>query len=198
MEIVLIIGGVLIAAAIVAVFTVTGFIAAAYFGAPFVPTGRDNVMRMLALADVRPGERMADIGSGDGRILIAFARAGVEAHGFEINPMLVWWSRWCIARAGLAGKAFVHQGDYRNEDFSRYTVVTVFGISCIMRALGEKLARELPPGGRVVSNAFSIPGWRPAGSRGDIKLYGVPEAVGYDEGPSARPHCDDALGFPSS
>jgi Xaa-Pro aminopeptidase len=62
-------------------------------GAPFVLTGSRTVKTMTALANIQPGEKAADLGSGDGRILIAIARAGAEAHGYEINPFLVLWSR---------------------------------------------------------------------------------------------------------
>jgi len=178
MEIVVIIGGLVVGVSVLAALAATSFLVAAYFGAPFVATDRMNVMRMLALAEVRPGERMADIGSGDGRLLIAFARAGIESHGYEINPLLVWWSRLRISRAGFSGMASAHRADYRDEDLSGFDVVTVFGIDYMMPMLAEKLSRELRPGARVISNAFSMPGWTLIGRRGQVKLYGVPERAG--------------------
>ncbi|TSA46497.1 SAM-dependent methyltransferase, partial [bacterium] len=63
-------------------------------GALFVPTHRDKVKKIIELAHVQPGEKAVDLGSGDGRILIALAQAGADAHGFEINPLLIIWSRY--------------------------------------------------------------------------------------------------------
>jgi Protein-L-isoaspartate carboxylmethyltransferase len=80
-------------------------------GAPYIPTKREGVIKMLKLARVRPGCKALDIGSGDGRLVIALAQAGAEAHGCEINPVLVWWSRRKIKAAGLEGRAFIHCAD---------------------------------------------------------------------------------------
>jgi len=129
-------------------------------GAPFVPTKRATVDRMVAVAGVKPGDRALDIGSGDGRIVIALAKAGAEAHGIDNNPLLVWWSRWNIRKAGLSGRAFIHWGNFWHHDFSPYDVVTLFGITQIMRRLERKLEKELKPGSRVVSNSFQFPTWK--------------------------------------
>ncbi len=128
-------------------------------GAPFIPTKKEGVKKMLQCCDIKPGMKAADIGSGDGRILIAMAQAGAEAHGFEINPFLVWWSRRKIRQAGLEGKAFVHLQDLWRADFSAFDVVTLFGITHIMGRLEKKLRKELKPGARVVSMAFKFPNW---------------------------------------
>lgn len=131
-------------------------------GAPFIPTKRAGVEKVMKLARVRPGCRALDIGSGDGRLVIALARAGAEAHGCEINPCLVWWSHRKIRLAGLEGRAFVHRADLWKYDCSGYDIVTLFGVTHIMKRLGAKLDRELKPGARVVSVAFRFPGWEPA------------------------------------
>ena len=130
-------------------------------GAIYLPTSNRNVETMMALVKPRQGERAADLGSGDGRILIALAKAGAEAHGYEINPLLVWRSRVAIRRAGLNQKAFVHWRSFWKEDFSSFDLVAVYGITYIMKKLGEKLERELPSGARVISNIFHFPGWSP-------------------------------------
>ncbi len=129
-------------------------------GAPFVPTRHAAVARMVVLSAIRPGQKAADIGSGDGRIVIAMARAGAVAHGYEINPFLVWWSKYKIHKAGLSGRAFVHWGSFWKKNFSEFDVITVFGIKKIMKELGEKLRRELPRGARVVSYVFLFPDWQ--------------------------------------
>ena len=130
-------------------------------GAPWVPTNKDTVARMIASAQIKSGDKVADLGSGDGRLVIAAARAGAIAHGFEINPLLVWISRWNIKRAGLTDRAFIHTKNFWFQDFSEFDVVMLFGITGIMKGLEEKFERELKPGSRVVSNTSRFPRWIP-------------------------------------
>lgn len=140
-------------------------------GAAYVPSSPAVVEEMVRLADPRGGERVADLGSGDGRLVIAFARAGAEAHGFEFNPVLVWWARRKIRRARLGGRAVVHWKNFWSADLSSFDVVTVFGIDHIMAPLERKLRQELKPNARVVSNAFLFPSWEAASSRNGVYLY---------------------------
>ncbi|HEX9503161.1 MAG TPA: 50S ribosomal protein L11 methyltransferase [Patescibacteria group bacterium] len=128
-------------------------------GAPFVPTDKLTLERMIMLAEIKPGEKLADLGSGDGRIIIAAAKAGAIAYGFEINPLLVLWSRYKIKKAGLADRAFVHWKSFWRVDFTPFDVVMLFGITGIMARLGQKLKAELKPGSRVISNIFKFPNW---------------------------------------
>lgn len=131
-------------------------------GAPYVPSSDAKIASMVALAGIRPGERAADLGSGDGRVVMAFARAGADAHGFEVNPILVWLSRRKIRVAGLADRAHIHWRSFWRVDGGEFDIIIVFGISHIMRGLERKLKRELKPGARVVSNAFAFPQWPPS------------------------------------
>jgi hypothetical protein len=148
--------------AVVSLLAAVFFVTTAYsvfFGAPFVPTDARNVDEMVRMAGIRPGERLADLGSGDGRILIAAAKAGAQADGWEISPYLWLWSRWKIARAGLADRARVHLGSYWGERFDKTDIVTLFLINTQMGRMQKKLLAEMPVGGRVVSYAFKFPGW---------------------------------------
>lgn len=140
-------------------------------GAPYVPSQKKTVEQMVALSGVLPGERAIDLGSGDGRVVIALARAGAEAHGYEINPLLVWLGRRKIKKAGLDGKAFIHFKDFWSVDFSDFDVVTVFGISHIMRILGRKCRKELKGGARVVANSFPFPKWEHSKKDGEVYFY---------------------------
>lgn len=142
-------------------------------GAPYVPAKRARVAAMVELAHVAPGERAVDLGSGDGRIVIALARAGAEAHGYEINPLLVWRSRRNIRKAGLSGRAFIHWRSFRGVDFSLFNIVAIYGLPGIMKGLEPRLRRDLPPGGRVVSLTFKFPHWPPALRRDWVYLYKV-------------------------
>ena len=140
-------------------------------GAPFVPTHPRAVEHMLGFARPQAGERMADVGAGDGKIVIAFARAGVEAHGYEINPLLVALGRWRIRRAGLRGRATMHWQNFWQVDFSGFNIVTVYGIGHIMAPLEAKLGRELRAGARVVSNVFPFPNWKLEDEMDGVILY---------------------------
>ncbi len=130
-------------------------------GPPYVPSKDAAVSEMVALAALQPRERVAELGSGDGRVAIALAQAGNAVDGFEINPLLVLLARRNVRRARLGGTVRICWRNFWRTDLSGYQVVTVFGIPHRMAALGHKLRRELTPGSRVVSNAFGIPGWPP-------------------------------------
>lgn len=143
-------------------------------GAFFVPMPRSGVQRVIRLLALRGGEKAVDVGSGDGRLLIALAEAGAEAYGFEHNLLLVWRSRRNMRRAGLSHKAFVRWSNFWNEDFSSFDTVTIYGIPYIMGRLEKKLRAELRPGARVVSYSFRFPTWQPVKSEKRIYLYQQP------------------------
>ncbi|MBI4068065.1 hypothetical protein HY413_01490 [Candidatus Kaiserbacteria bacterium] len=164
-----------IACALAVLFVIFGFIA--LFAGPrgkgvsFVPTSRKRIETMLQLVgDVR-GKRVVDLGSGDGRLVIAFASEGAEAHGYELNPVLVWLSRVRIILRGLQGRAHVHWGDYWRPDMSGFDIVVVYGFHSTMRELEKKLKRELSENALVLSNSFTFPTWVVAKEDGGIHMY---------------------------
>jgi ribosomal protein L11 methylase PrmA len=153
-----------------------GALVCAYFlgiftGAHYVPTSDERMERMLRLTEVKKGEKFVDIGSGNGKLVIAAALLGAEAYGYELNPVMVLISLANIRRAGLAGKAFVYWKDFWHQDFSSFDVITVYGIPHIMGLLEKKLQRELKPGSRVASNAFPFPTWPLVEKEGGVFLY---------------------------
>ncbi len=142
-----------------------------FLGAFFASSKKEIVEKIVLISDVKPGEKAIDLGSGDGRLVIALAKAGAEAHGYEVNPILVWLSKKNIKKAGLEGKAFVHLKNFWIVDFSQFDVVMVYGISYIMKRLETKLKRELRPGSRVVSNYFVFPNWQHSKKEDNVYLY---------------------------
>ncbi len=126
---------------------------------------------MAELAGVSWGDKAADLGSGDGRVVIALARRGAEAHGYEINPALVLLSTWNIRRSGVAGRARVHWGSFWRADLSPFQAVTVFQGSFIMHRLERKVLRELSDGSRVVSDYWKFPTLRPERVTGTFHVY---------------------------
>lgn len=164
LSIALVVGGVLF------LFMSLGFLA----GLPYVPTKKKTVERIVELSGVREGEKVADLGSGDGRILIEFAKKGIEAHGYEINPLLVWHSRKNIRKAGLADKAYVHYKNFWKQDFSSYDMIVMYGIGYIMKKLEQKLGKELKSGGRIISSAFEFPKWKASIRANGLFVYENP------------------------
>lgn len=142
-----------------------------FCGAIYLPTKKRTVEKMVELSGIRPGEIAVDLGSGDGRLVISLAKAGAEAHGYEINPLLVLVSRWNIRKAGLGGRAFIHFKNFWKEDFSQFDIIAIFGISRAMEALERRLKKELKIGARIVSNAFPFPDWQYAKKEDTVFLY---------------------------
>ena len=126
----------------------------------WVPSPRSVVEKMLTMAEVTPQDTVVDLGSGDGRIVIAAARRGARALGIEYNPDLVEYSRRTAEREGVAGRATFVRGDVFQSDFSAATVVTMFLTSEMIHKLQPKLL-ALRPGTRIVSNSFPAPDWEP-------------------------------------
>lgn len=129
---------------------------------PFVTTPQDVVQHMLAMAATTSKDFVIDLGSGDGRIVISAAKEiGARGVGIELDADLVARSRENARRAGVADRAEFVQGDVLREDISKASVVTVYLLPWLMEKLQPRLLGELRPGTRIVSHAFTMPGWKP-------------------------------------
>lgn len=126
---------------------------------------------MLELAQIKPGEKVIDLGSGDGSLVTEAAGRGAEAIGVEINPFLVWYSRWRIKKANLQDKTKIIRGDFRNFSLDQANVVFLYLWPETVAKLKEKLIRELRPGARVISNGFPLAGWHPQAAENGVFLY---------------------------
>lgn len=146
-------------------------VAVAIQGAPFVPTGRKKMAIIKRFASIKPEGKVADLGSGDGRLVIAISRSGTKIDGYEINPGLVFISRLWIRLLGLRGKASIYSKSFWNVDLSSYDVVIIYGIDYIMERLEKKLFKELKPGARVISNNFKFPNWKYREKDDKVFLY---------------------------
>jgi methylase of polypeptide subunit release factors len=142
-------------------------------GAVFFPTLPESVKQMMEILKSSIGDKVIDIGSGDGRILIAFAQKGIEAHGYEINPLLVFWSRYLIKKAGLEKIAFVHWESFWKVNFSFYNTIIVYGIPYIMEKLKEKIQKESTKETKIISNVYPFPNWKPVSKNKSLYLYKV-------------------------
>jgi len=129
---------------------------------PFVTTPEAVVTAMLKLAGTRPDDVVYDLGSGDGRIVIAAAQdRGARGVGFEIDPALVAEATARARRHGLADRVTFRQDDLFKADLRDATVVTLYLSPDLNRRLRPKLLRELRPGSRIVSHAFDMGDWAP-------------------------------------
>lgn len=155
---------------------------------PFVPTPQEVVDRMLELAQVKKGDVVYDLGSGDGRIVITAARKyGVRAIGFEIDPDLIKESRENIKKAGLEHLAEIREQDILTVDLSPATVLTMYLLPSVNLQLRPKVQKELRTGARVVSHAFDMGDWKadrveqvkdPAGFSRTVYLWRIRDRAG--------------------
>jgi SAM-dependent methyltransferase len=124
----------------------------------WVPTPPELVDKMMDMAQVGPNDIVMDLGSGDGRNIIAAAKRGATAIGVEYNPDMVALSSRLAKEAGVADKASFIQGDMYTADISKATVMALFLLPDNLRKLSDKFM-ALRPGSRLVLNTFAIPDW---------------------------------------
>lgn len=129
---------------------------------PYVPTPANVVDTMLQMARVGPADYVIDLGSGDGRIVIAAAKKyGARGLGVDIDGSLVASSRREAERQGVAGRAEFQERNLFITDISSATVLTMYLFPQVIMRLRPRILAELKPGTRVVSHDFDMDNWRP-------------------------------------
>ena len=138
----------------------------------YLPTPLELVNKMLDMAGVTPQDYVIDLGSGDGRIVIAAAKRGARALGIEYDGPLVELSRRNASNERVSDKATFVQADLYESDFSEASVLTMFLLSDMMVKLEPKIL-DMRPGTRVVSNSFYMDDWPPdeVARIGDCKTW---------------------------
>lgn len=126
---------------------------------------------MVELAGIKSREKSVDLGAGDGRILIAFAKAGSQAYGVEIDETLTQLIKHNIKRGGLTDKAFIFNEDLWKHRLDTYDIITVYGFTSVMDRLEDKIAREGKKGCRILANFFTFPHWKPERVKKNVYLY---------------------------
>src|SRR3989344_756875 len=136
-------------------------------GAPFVPSRNPTAKKMIELANIKPGMKVYDLGSGNGKLLFLAAQKGATAIGFEINPLLVLWTwiRKMLSRQSKTGfnpadGVTVRWQNFWHTNLSDADVVFVYLLPWRMEKLAAKLKKELKPGTLIVSNSFIFPNWQ--------------------------------------
>ncbi|KFQ38002.1 Protein FAM173B, partial [Mesitornis unicolor] len=142
---------------------------------PFVPATATQIQNVLKMLENRSGS-LVDIGSGDGRIVIAAAKRGFKAVGYELNPWLVWYSRYRAWRDGVHQNTKFYISDLWKVSFSSYTNVVVFGVPQMMPQLEKKLKEELECNARIIACRFPFPYWIPDHTTGE----GIDTVWAYD------------------
>ena len=143
-------------------------------GAPWLPTPKSKVRKMLEFAQVKEGDVVYDLGSGDGRIIIMAAKEfGATSVGIEADPIRQRWSKLMIRRHKLRDQVHALRGNFFNFDIGEASVVTLYlGVSANNK-LREKLSEELKPGTRIVSHHFVLKDWdiTERDEKADLYLY---------------------------
>lgn len=149
---------------------------------PYVPTPNDVVEQMLMMADVGPGDYVIDLGSGDGRIVIAAAKRGAVGHGVDLNPERISEARENAQTEGVDDRIVFLQEDIFETDFSRASVVTMYLLTSVNRKLRPTLLENLRPGTQVVSHSFDMGDWKPDNFRRyanrNIYFWVIPAKMG--------------------
>jgi cyclopropane fatty-acyl-phospholipid synthase-like methyltransferase len=129
---------------------------------PFVPTPVEVIDRMLELAEIKKGDVVYDLGSGDGRIVIRAAKKyGVRAVGIEMDRLLLAQARKAAAAEGVGHLVEFRSEDALKTDLSPASVVTLYMLPWFNEAIKPNLQRMLKPGARIVAHDFGIEGWKP-------------------------------------
>ncbi|WP_343521320.1 class I SAM-dependent methyltransferase [Sphingomonas sp.] len=133
---------------------------------PYLGTRPAVVAQMLEVAQVGPGDYVIDLGTGDGRILIAASRErGARGLGIDIDPVMVARARANAERAGVADRVRFETADLFETELAAADVVTMFLLPEVNLRLRPRLLAELKPGARIVSHAFDMGDWRPDQTR---------------------------------
>lgn len=138
-------------------------------GAPYLPTLTPQVQAALELAELRPGQRLIELGCGDGKVLIAAAQLGAEVTGYELNPLLalVCWLRTRRYRKQVRVVCY----DFWRADWPVSDVIFTFLLPRYMKRLDKKIIQYSHKPVKLVSFAFLIPDRKPARTKRGVYLY---------------------------
>jgi hypothetical protein len=142
-----------------------------FVGPPYLPTFRKQTESALDMLDLKEGETLLELGSGDGRVMLAAAKRGLKVVGIEINPILCVVS-WIVTRK-YRSQVRIIWGSYWGKPWPRADAIFTFMLPKYMSRLGERITKWLPEGKsiRLASFAFVIPDKEPVEKRDGVMLY---------------------------
>jgi hypothetical protein len=138
-------------------------------GAPFLPTLNNQISDIFELLDLKPGDLLLELGSGDGRILRAAAQRGIKTIGYEINPLLVlygWLLSWRYHKL-----ITIRWKNYWHAPIGSADAIYIFLLDPYMKKLDRKISREIKQPLKVVSFTFAFPDRKPVKKLKGLKLY---------------------------
>ena len=139
------------------------------FGAPYLPTLKKQTDVALDLLNLKPGQTLVELGSGDGRVMRLAAQRGLKVVGYELNPLLVIVSYFVCFK--YRKNVTVVWGNFWNKKLPECDGVFVFLLEKYMKNLDTKIIQETSKNVKLVSYAFEIPGKKPAGQKSGMFLY---------------------------
>ena len=145
------------------------FALAVFFGAPYLPTLKPQARAALDLLDLKPGQTLLELGSGDGRVLRQAARRGIKAVGYEINPILVIVSY--IVTFKYRRHVTIKWRNYWRADWPQADGIYVFLLDKYMVKLDKKIRRQKPRPPKLASFAWKMPGKKITAEKDGVYLY---------------------------
>lgn len=139
-------------------------------GAPYIPTSKGNIKKMIELAEPHKEQNLIDLGSGDGRILFSFAPYVNSCTGVELNHFLVLYSKLKAKFFRQNNVNFLRQ-DLWKIDLSKYDLVTLYFVPIRMEQLEKKILQEMKPGAKIISNHYKFPNLPIVKESGSVYLY---------------------------
>ncbi|MFO0764601.1 MAG: hypothetical protein U0487_00950 [Patescibacteria group bacterium] len=149
-------------------YLVLRYVAGVGVGAPYFPVRKRDIDDAFTLVDVTEKDTIIDLGSGDGKILLACAKRGATAVGYELNPVLVLITKWRLRKYP---KAKVYWKNLFTADFTGVTKVFIFGLDPIMHDVSKMLKEKAVKDIEVISFAFDLPGFNKTGQKGIAMKY---------------------------
>lgn len=151
----------------VALFACFAFVIA--FGAPYLPTLTPQVTSALDMLNLKPGMHLLELGSGDGKVMLAAAQRGIHVTGYELNPILVLISRWRLRR--YKSQTSVVLGNFWTATWPPADAIFSFNLQKHMNKLDTKIMTECQKPVMMASFAFTIDGRKPLRTKDGIFLY---------------------------
>lgn len=136
--------------------------------APYVPTKMDNIRKILKLAQVKKGKTFYELGSGDGRVVVAAAKLGADSVGIEQSLIRVLLSKFV---AGKLKRAHFYHGNIFSRSYEDADIVYIFLLHKGVKKLEVKLKKELKKGAVVITQTYHFPNWKPFKKMGDFQIY---------------------------
>lgn len=148
-------------------FLLFGFVV--FFGPPFLPTLRPQAEAALDMLELKPGQTLLELGSGDGRVMLAAARRGYNVVGIELSPLLVLYSRLRCWRYRRQIK--VIWGNYLTRGWPPADAVFTFALPRLMPRLDAKVNAWRRGAVLMASYAFEVPGKKPVKKQAGVFVY---------------------------